>query len=386
MSGTRAADQPAVEAVREQDAPAPATGATTLGAEPALATAVRAGALARLPSDAARRDYVRAAATVYGNRQTAQMIARSRPPARTLARLIDAAEVQKIAKGAAGKPMSAHRLAWELIHLFAPEKSVSLDGSRYDAAQVGFRLDGKTIVIGDDVVARVAKGDTAKVGKELIATLSPLPDPFKQLAAGGMKVKDAPAFIGIPRTVQEGAAKAWSKSLPGSKSLEQGGIIVETKSGGYGFTAGKPGTSGTFMPNRGAVKKGEKLLGILHTHPYSVKEGGYTDVPFSGQDLGLMALQLEKVSVVVSGSGWFVVATSKEFEDRVKAAASKNKLFEEIRKDWQDRFDAAAGNTKERAELVTPQTCLKYDLLYYTGRDGWLSMPPDMLKTYRAKP
>jgi len=385
MSGTRVAEQPA-EAVQEPATPASVSGVAALGSAPAVAPALRAGVLSRLPTDEARRDYVRGMARAYGNRETARVVARTRAPARTLARLVDAAEVEKIAKGAAGKPGSAHRLVWELIRLFAPEKSVSLDGSQYDAKQVGFRLDGKTIVIGDDVVTRVASGDTAKVGKDLISTLSPLADPFKQISAGGVKVKDAPEYVGIPRAVQEGAEKAWSKSLPGNKSLEQGGIIVEDKSGGYGFTAGSPGTSGTFAPNRGAVKKGETLLGILHTHPYSVKEGGFTDVPFSGQDLGIMALQLEKISVVVSGSGWFVVATSKEFEARVKAAASKNKLFEEIRKDWQDRFDAATGDTKERAELVTPLTCLKYDLLYYRGRDGWLSMPSDMVKAYRAKP
>jgi hypothetical protein len=384
VSETSVAEQSA-EAEQEPAAPARA-GEAASGFVPTASPARLAGALQRLPNDAARRRYVHAMATTYGNRATARAVAEARPAERTLARLINTADVEKIAKGATGKPMEAQHLAWELIRLFAPEKSVSLAGSKYDAKQVGFKLDGTTIVVGDDVVTRVAGGGAANVGKDLKSTLSSLPDPFKQIAHGGVKVKDAPEFISMPRVIQEGAEKAWSKSLPGTKSQEQGGIITESKSGDYGFTAGKAGTSGTFSPNRKAVKKGQKLLGILHTHPYSVKEGGFTDVPFSGQDIAIMALQLDKVSVVVSGSGWFVIATSKEFEDRVKAAPTKRKLFDEIKKDWTDRFNAAPGNTKESAVIATPQTCLKYDLLYYTGHDGWLSMPPDMVKAYRAKP
>jgi hypothetical protein len=241
-------------------------------------------------------------------------------------------------------------------------------------------------VIGDDVVARVAKGDTAAVGKELLTVLSARPDPFKLIASGGLSVKDAPEHIGIPRAVQEGAETAWSKSLPGTKSQEQGGIIVETATGGYGFTAGAAGTSGTFSPNRSAVKKGQKYLGILHTHPYSAKEGGHTDVPFSGQDLALMALQLEKISVVRSGDGWFVVASSKEFEKRVKAAKSKQKLFEAIKKSWTKKFNAFPGNTKESAASATPAVCLEFQLLFYAGHGGTLSMPPDMAKAYKAAP
>jgi hypothetical protein len=343
---------------------------------------MRADVLSRLPSNAARRDYVRAMGAAYGNRDTARVVARARPGKRSLARLIDAAAVEKIAKKVPGNAMEGNHLAWELIHLFVPEKGFSLSGSRYEPAQTGFRLDGKLLVIGGDVVSRVAKGETAAVGQELIAALAALPDPFKQLAGGGVSVKDAPRYIAIPRVVQQGAETAWSKSLPGTESQEQGGIIVETATGGYGFTAGSAGTSGTFPFNRGDVKTGEKLLGVFHTHPYSATEGGHTDVPFSGTDIGLMAFQLEKISLVRSGDGWFAIATSKEFEALVAAATSKRTLFEEIEKKWTEAFKAASGNTKERALAVTPAICLQYKLLYYAGHGGTLAMPGDMAKAY----
>ena len=384
MSGTRTAE-PAAEPAQETVAAERAGGAVTLpGPAPARSAAARAEMLSRLPTDAARRDYVRAMGAAYGNRDTARLVARAQR--RTLARLIDASAVEKIAKGAGGKPMAAHHLLWELIHLFAPEKAFSLSGSTYEAAQKGFRLDGSALVIGDDVVARVAKGDTTAVGQELKTALAGVADPFKQLAAGGVSVKDAPEHIGVPRVIQEGAEAAWSKSLPGTKSKEQGGIIIEDSSGGYGYKAGKAGTGGTFSPNYGDVKKGEKLLGTLHTHPYSAKEGGHTDVSFSGADLADMANQRDKIALVRSGDGWFAVATSKEFEARVTQAKSKRKLYKEIDKRWTQLFNAATGNAKESAAVATPKVCQEFQLLYYVGRDGSLSMPPDMAKAYKATP
>ena len=384
MSGTRTAE-PAAEPEHETVAAERAGGTVApTGPAPARSTAARAEMLSRLPTDAARRDYVRAMGAAYGNRDTARLVARAQR--RTLARLIDAAAVEKIAKGAAGRPMAAHQLLWELIHLFAPEKAFSLSGSTYEAAQKGFRLDGSALVIGDDVVARVANGATTAVGQELKTALAGVADPFKQLAAGGVSVKDAPEHIGVPRVIQEGAEAAWSKSLPGTKSQEQGGIIIEDSSGGYGYKAGKSGTSGTFSPNYGDVKKGEKLLGTLHTHPYSAKEGGHTDVSFSGGDLADMANQRDKIALVRSGDGWFAVATSKEFEARVTKAKSKRKLYNEIDKRWTQLFNAATGNTKVRAAVATPQVCQEFDLLYYVGRDGSLSMPADMAKAYKARP
>jgi hypothetical protein len=380
MSATRTAE-PAARSAQETVAAERSGGA---GPQVVRSAAARAETLSRLPTHAARRDYVRAMGAAYGNRDTARLVARAQRP--TLARLIDAAAVEKIAKGAAGKPMAAHHLLWELIHLFAPEKAFSLSGSTYDAAQKGFRLDGSAVVIGDDVVARVAKGDTTAVGKELRTALSGVADPFKLLAAGGVSVKNAPEHIGVPRVIQEGAEAAWSKSLPGTKSQEQGGIIVEDSSGGYGFTAGKAGTSGTFSPNYGDVKKGEKLLGTLHTHPYSKKEGGFTDVTFSGGDLADMANQRDKIALVRSGAGWFAVATSKEFEARVAKAKSKQDLYNEIDKRWDALFNAAPGNSKESAAVATPKVCLEFDLLYYVGDEGGLSMPPDMAKAYKARP
>jgi hypothetical protein len=117
MSGTRTAEpaaEPAQQAVAVERAGA---AVAPTGPSPARSAATRAEMLSRLPTDAARRDYVRAMGAAYGNRDTALLVARAQR--RTLARLIDAAAVEKIAKGAGGKPMAAHHLLWELIHLRA---------------------------------------------------------------------------------------------------------------------------------------------------------------------------------------------------------------------------------------------------------------------------
>jgi hypothetical protein len=53
---------------------------------------------------------------------------------------------------------------------------------------------------------------------------------------------------------------------------------------------------------------------------------------------------------------------------------------------WTDAFNAASGNTKERALAVTPAICLQYKLLYYAGHGGTLAMPSDMAKAYQATP
>jgi hypothetical protein len=99
-----------------------------------------------------------------------------------------------------------------------------------------------------------------------------------------------------------------------------------------------------------------------------------------------MANQRDKIALVRSGDGWFAVATSKEFEARVAKAKSKQDLYNEIDKRWDALFNAAPGNSKESAAVATPKVCLEFDLLYYVGSDGSLSMPPDMAKAYKARP
>jgi hypothetical protein len=67
-----------------------------------------------------------------------------------------------------GFSSSAHQLIWELVHAYAPEKGGRLGGSQPDVGVKGFQLGPKaTVVMGHDVVRRVAEGHLAEVGAEL---------------------------------------------------------------------------------------------------------------------------------------------------------------------------------------------------------------------------
>lgn len=338
---------------------------------------VHARALGRLATDGQRREYVRRLGA-HGNRHVA----------RVLARRVSADALKKIATGAKSKTGDRHafesmHLAWELVNSYCPEKGFSLSGSRYLAPQKGGALDGTTLVVGDDIVDRVAAGDADAVGKDLKALLAKLPDPFGTLAKGGVSEKTAPEILAIPLALDLAMDTAWSKSFPKGKSQEQGGVLVTDKQGEYVFHPGKPGTTGSFKVNRGDVKKGEKLVSIAHTHPYDKSEGGFTDVSFSGQDIALMAKHNEKMSFVRSGDHDFLIARTTEFDALVKKAKSKQDLFKEIRKHWTDLYKAAKGTLPENARAATRATCLKYHLLLYEGDKGVLRQPEDLLAAHK---
>jgi len=81
---------------------------------------------------------------------------------------------------ASNKPdLAVHEVMWRLIHNYGLDEHFELNGSRYDKKQKGVlvELTGKgprttgTIVGGDEVLQRVARGDAAKVAKELEAQI-----------------------------------------------------------------------------------------------------------------------------------------------------------------------------------------------------------------------
>jgi hypothetical protein len=97
-----------------------------------------------------------------------------------VARLQDDVDLHAVAakaKAQAGSGFNgpAHRLVWGLIHRYAADKGGSLGGSRYEAGRQGLALEGKTIVIGDDAIGRVAGGDADGVGRELQTLLGATP-------------------------------------------------------------------------------------------------------------------------------------------------------------------------------------------------------------------
>lgn len=334
-------------------------------------------------SDAARRDLLRRVSEGHGNRAAARLARR------TLARRgsgnAKGLAQQALGAEATARWLRAQRLLWDLVATYCPEKGFALSGSSYSSTQKGFALDGRGILtIGDDVVQRVAGGAADAVGAELAALLKSLPDPFQALI-GGTTLAAAPTHVSIPRAMDEGMEAAWKASFPGAKSQEQGGILVTTADGGYKWKAGAAGTSGTFQPNRGDVATGEKLAATAHTHPYDEHEGGHTDVGFSAGDIANLVYyhDKEKVKMVRSGEGDFLVATTKEFDDMVKAAADKNKLYEEVKKTWNDAYAAATGSIQEKVVTAIKKTCLKYHLLIYRGTKGQLAQPRDMVEARR---
>jgi hypothetical protein len=354
-----------------------------------VASRPRDASSARVGGVRTEQDLARALGRDYGNRRAARVLARRR----------NTAGLRKLAQDAArGGAIAAHQLVWELIDAYCPEKSLSLVGSAYDPDVTGFRLDrsytwqgrgkgvkagGATIVIGDDAVKRAASGDVDALGKGLRALLADLPDPFHDLASV-VSTKAAPTNVTLPVAAQEGLAKAWAKSLPGNKSKEQGGILVEHDDE-FIFRPGKISTSGSFTPNLRDRKRGEDLVAIAHTHPYSAKEGGYTNVSFSSGDLGTLIFGPEKIDLMRSGDGIFLVAVSEETEAMVRKTG-RRKVEKQAEKFWDAQYKAATGSLPARARAATIATCLKFHLLYYEGTGGDLAQPAEMVTARKAGP
>jgi hypothetical protein len=213
--------------------------------------------------------------------------------------------------------------------------------------------------------------------------INPMLLPTFWLASQGLPKASAPAWVVLPKAFEEGLTKAWGKSLPGKKSKEQGGILVQNAKGEYKWKPGKKSTSGTFSINYKDVKKGETLVASAHTHPYSKKEGGFTDVAFSGGDMANFVTGTERIKVVRSGTGEFMIAKSKEWDDDVKArnATQIDDLKKDIKKTWQDAFDAASGDMPEQSQEAAKAVAKKFNLLFYSGSGGVLTMPADLLPT-----
>ena len=203
---------------------------------------------------------------------------------------------------------------------------------------------------------------------------------FDDIATGGVKTKDAPTEIKIPKELKEGMDKAWKGSFPGGKDQEQGGILVKDPKGEYVWKEGKPlpldkGGSDMFSPDYKSIPKDETIVGVGHTHPY---KSGATNVSFSGGDLASFIYAPERMQMVKSGEGEFVSARTAEFEKRLEGLddKGKKKLHAEMEKEW----DTIYNNPKdkrpiaERARDATMSVSKKYDLLYYEGKDGELSL------------
>jgi hypothetical protein len=226
------------------------------------------------------------------------------------------------------------------------------------------------------------RGMNYEAGRQALSprtAAKPPADPAKakgldDVAKPGLTAKDAPAKITLDTGVSGGLQKAWDASMPGGKSQEQGGVVTRGADGKLAWKAGVAGSSGSFRPNYGDVGKGEALVGSAHTHPYDASEGGMTDVPFSAGDLANLVYQDERIKMVQSGKGRFLVARTVTFDQQVtgKSEADKQTLSDSIKKTWNDTFAAAKGSFQKRCVAAVKAVCTAYGLLFYSGQDDTL--------------
>ncbi len=193
-------------------------------------------------------------------------------------------------------------------------------------------------------------------------------------AAGGVKpITNAPGEMRWPQTMNDGMNDAWGKSFPNGLAQEQGGVLVRTADGKYEFRSGAAGNTGSFSPNYDAVKPGETLVADAHTHPYDVSEGGHTNVSFSGQDLGRLAVLKDvNMSVMQSGEGKFAIVRTKEF-DALVASKGDRALMNEMKTTFNTEMRNANGTFAERNEAATRAVAKKYNLAYYHGTGDTLA-------------
>lgn len=198
---------------------------------------------------------------------------------------------------------------------------------------------------------------------------------FSKIDFEKLKEADAPKNLKLPKELTEGMKTAWKGSFPGEESQEQGGVLVKTDKGGYKWKAGKGGESGSFDPNYKDVDKGESLIGVGHTHPYSKKEGGHEDVSFSGADLSRLIYVADRAAFVQAGKTQFTALRTEEFDKLIVGLddPGKKKMSDEMDKTWQDTYDNAKGTFQEKVEAAVKAVCTKYHLVYYKGKGSTVS-------------
>lgn len=197
-------------------------------------------------------------------------------------------------------------------------------------------------------------------------------------APGGnfVKLSDAPKNVEVPKVLNDGLADAWKDSFPGGRSQEQGGLLVQKPDGTLEFRRGAAGSTGAFSPNYKDLKDGETLIGVVHTHPYDATEGGHTNVSFSGADIANLVSRRDPMKMVQSGDGQFMVMRTQEFDARVNKLddAGKQQLYDDMKADYARVFsqDRDKFTFAERNDRAAEAVAKKYDLAYYTGKNGAL--------------
>lgn len=237
------------------------------------------------------------------------------------------------------------------------------------AARIGdLTAHGGTIVAG---MPTVLIGDIAVVTPNAPTVLISVPvTPIvpTDLTQTPASIADAPAEVQLSGEVIGAMAVAWSQSLPGDKSQEFGATLIENSDGTTSVV--NPGTdanSGAFTPNRD-VPPGAKVMGNIHTHPYSAAEGGNTNVAQSAGDFYYQNYYDDRTGMVQSGDGQFMLMKTDTTPKNVPEDDFKNK--------YKGYFDNATGNGKdfdEASREAARQTATDYGYAYYEGKGGKLT-------------
>ncbi len=202
---------------------------------------------------------------------------------------------------------------------------------------------------------------------------------FDRLVDGTVHFDKAPQEIRLPQAAQKGLPQEWDASKQGTAGAqEHGGNLVRNHDGksNYAWRSGKPGNDQMFSPDSDDVGKGQKIVGIGHTHPYKT---GKENVSFSAEDISSVVDESQPINLLQSGKSQYVIARTAEFEARLSKLddEGKEELKHRIEGTWYAAFgaDGAAlpdGPYQQRVERAVHVTCASFDLAYYSGQSGTL--------------
>lgn len=180
----------------------------------------------------------------------------------------------------------------------------------------------------------------------------------------------------INAVASESADKAWAESSDptGTTVWEHGFIVVriktvtkvgkskvikyEIKVKNY-----KKGSSGSIDIDLN-VEENEEIVAVVHTHPYSEQEGGYTGVGFSALDIFSMSYNIKKNYVMLVESGnkrfFLVIENKKQVKKFFKNNSEKN-----IQKDYQKIFESTEGTFQEKVQTAVAGILLNSGMRCY---------------------
>ncbi len=249
-----------------------------------------------------------------------------------------------------GKPdFVAHEVMWRLIKNYRLDLNFQLRGSRYDKAQQGVHVDmgaaqagakpaaatTGTIVGGDDMLARVAKGEAAKVAKEIAAQIGKVDTARGTVDYLFIMGADAPK---TNNRFYYYAKKFFQSAFPGAILVEDvrdlSGINERINAGGKPVAnlhiVSHAHPDGTLQfsldradPTPGQVQYSEltqaNAEGTL-AQPKPELLGWWTNVMIHGCNLGRNAALLDEVKTAFGGQGQVMAPTHEQvYTDRGEA-------------------------------------------------------------------